>query len=167
MSVWAPDIQRFLDVWADGELHDDIGTALSCTEAEALANLFRFLGDDEAALPSPNTPASSAKTPTAWSSASSTGTAPGGRAVLPDPGAWQVAAAYLAPAGLAFAALVAAIGGATLFEHLVARWRDLFNASFDVLLYDLTSTYFESAPSDDDNDKRRFGYSPQETRGII
>lgn len=31
-----------------------------------------------------------------------------------------------------------------LFDHLVARWRDLFNASFDVLLYDLTSTYFES-----------------------
>ena len=29
-----------------------------------------------------------------------------------------------------------------LFSHLVARWRDLFNASFDVLLYDLTSTYF-------------------------
>src|SRR5258708_2421792 len=29
-----------------------------------------------------------------------------------------------------------------LFDHLVSRWRDLFNASFDVLLYDLTSTYF-------------------------
>ena len=27
-----------------------------------------------------------------------------------------------------------------LFEHLVGRWRDLFNISFDVLLYDLTST---------------------------
>ena len=26
------------------------------------------------------------------------------------------------------------------------RWRDLFNASFEVLLYDLTSTYFESDP---------------------
>ena len=33
-----------------------------------------------------------------------------------------------------------------LFDHLVGRWRDLFNASFDVLLYDLTSTYFESDP---------------------
>ena len=33
-----------------------------------------------------------------------------------------------------------------LFDHLVDRWRDLFNASFDVLLYDLTSTYFESDP---------------------
>jgi hypothetical protein len=29
-----------------------------------------------------------------------------------------------------------------LFSHLVERWRDLFNVSFDVLLYDLTSTYF-------------------------
>jgi hypothetical protein len=28
-----------------------------------------------------------------------------------------------------------------LFVHLMARWRDLFNANFDVLLYDLTSTY--------------------------
>jgi hypothetical protein len=28
-----------------------------------------------------------------------------------------------------------------LFAHLMARWRDLFNANFDVLLYDLTSTY--------------------------
>ena len=31
---------------------------------------------------------------------------------------------------------------ADLFSHLMARWRDLFNANFDVLLYDLTSTYF-------------------------
>src|SRR3977135_4612999 len=30
-----------------------------------------------------------------------------------------------------------------LFSHLVWRWRDLFNGAFDVLLYDLTSTYFE------------------------
>jgi hypothetical protein len=29
-----------------------------------------------------------------------------------------------------------------LFDHLTRRWRDLFNCSFDVLLYDLTSTYF-------------------------
>src|SRR5919106_818042 len=46
-----------------------------------------------------------------------------------------------------------------LFDHLVGRWRDLFNASFEVLLYDLTSTYFESDPPRDENDKRRFGYS--------
>jgi hypothetical protein len=48
---------------------------------------------------------------------------------------------------------------AALFDHLVNRWRDLFNASFDVLLYDLTSTYFESDPPADDEDKRRYGYS--------
>ncbi|MDP2651854.1 MAG: IS1634 family transposase [bacterium] len=47
----------------------------------------------------------------------------------------------------------------TLFDHLVGRWRDLFNLSFEVLLYDLTSTYFESDPPQDENDKRRFGYS--------
>lgn len=46
-----------------------------------------------------------------------------------------------------------------LFDHLVNRWRDLFNASFEVLLYDLTSTYFESDPPADDEDKRRHGYS--------
>lgn len=46
-----------------------------------------------------------------------------------------------------------------LFTHLTTRWRDLFGVSFEVLLYDLTSTYFESDPPDDDNDKRRYGYS--------
>jgi hypothetical protein len=46
-----------------------------------------------------------------------------------------------------------------LFAHLQTRWRDLFNASYEVLLYDLTSTYFESDPPDDPHDKRRFGYS--------
>ncbi len=46
-----------------------------------------------------------------------------------------------------------------VFDHLVGRWRDLFNASFDVLLYDLTSTYFESDPPADEDDKRRHGYS--------
>ena len=49
---------------------------------------------------------------------------------------------------------------ADLFSHLVARWRDLFNADFDVLLYDLTSTYFEINAADvPDGDKRRHGYS--------
>jgi hypothetical protein len=33
-----------------------------------------------------------------------------------------------------------------VFDHLVGRWRDLFNISYDVLLYDLTSTYFEADP---------------------
>lgn len=46
-----------------------------------------------------------------------------------------------------------------LFDHLIGRWRDLFNLTFEVLLYDLTSTYFESNPPDNENDKRRFGYS--------
>ena len=46
-----------------------------------------------------------------------------------------------------------------LFDHLVGRWRDLFNISFEVLLYDLTSTYFEANPPFPENDKRRHGYS--------
>lgn len=48
---------------------------------------------------------------------------------------------------------------AALFDHLVSRWRDLFNVSFDVLLYDLTSTYFEIDPPLSDEDKRQHGYS--------
>jgi len=46
-----------------------------------------------------------------------------------------------------------------LFGHLTERWQDLFGAKFDVLLYDLTSTYFESSEPVDDKDKRRYGYS--------
>ena len=46
-----------------------------------------------------------------------------------------------------------------LFSHLQRRWADLFGAKFDVLLYDLTSSYFESPPPQDDEDKRRFGHS--------
>src|SRR5437762_1361221 len=46
-----------------------------------------------------------------------------------------------------------------VFDHLVGRWRDLFNISFDVLLYDLTSTYFEADPPFAESDKRRHGYS--------
>src|ERR1700730_9835065 len=47
-----------------------------------------------------------------------------------------------------------------LFSHLVGRWRDLFNADFDVLLYDLTSTYFEVNASDlPEGTKRRHGYN--------
>ena len=34
---------------------------------------------------------------------------------------------------------------AALFTHLQARWKDLFGATYDLLLYDLTSTYFEGA----------------------
>jgi transposase len=46
-----------------------------------------------------------------------------------------------------------------LFSHLRQRWQDLFGAKFDVLLYDLTSTYFEADPPEDEEDKRRHGYS--------
>jgi hypothetical protein len=47
-----------------------------------------------------------------------------------------------------------------LFSHLVGRWRDLFNTDFDVLLYDLTSTYFEVNASDlPEGSKRSHGYS--------
>ena len=47
-----------------------------------------------------------------------------------------------------------------LFAHLVERWRTLFSVGFDVLLYDLTSTYFEIDAADlPDGDKRRHGYS--------
>src|SRR5438552_17179459 len=46
-----------------------------------------------------------------------------------------------------------------LFDHLTARWKDLFNAKFDVLLYDLTSTYCESDPPFAQGDKRKLGYS--------
>ena len=46
-----------------------------------------------------------------------------------------------------------------LFSHLQQRWKDLFGAQFVVLLYDLTSTYFESDPPFAEGDKRRFGYS--------
>jgi len=46
-----------------------------------------------------------------------------------------------------------------LFTWLTGRWQDLFGVTYDVLLYDLTSTYFESDPPFTDGDKRRYGYS--------
>ena len=46
-----------------------------------------------------------------------------------------------------------------LFDHLTQRWQDLFGVCFDILLYDLTSTYFESPLPEDEKDKRRYGYS--------
>jgi hypothetical protein len=48
---------------------------------------------------------------------------------------------------------------AALFDHLTQRWKDLFNAQFEVLLYDLTSSYFESPPPFPEGDKRKFGHS--------
>jgi transposase len=44
-----------------------------------------------------------------------------------------------------------------LFKHLRMKWEDLFGARFEVLLYDLTSTYFESDPPFEG--KRKFGHS--------
>lgn len=44
-----------------------------------------------------------------------------------------------------------------LCRHLVQRWKTLFDARFDVLLYDLTSTYFEG--SCQQIPKARHGYS--------
>jgi len=46
-----------------------------------------------------------------------------------------------------------------LFAHLRQRWVALFNVRYEVLLYDLTSTYFECDVPDDANDPRRFGHS--------
>lgn len=47
-----------------------------------------------------------------------------------------------------------------LFGHLRQRWKDLFGARFEVLLYDLTSTYFEcDTARRDEGGKRQFGYS--------
>ena len=46
-----------------------------------------------------------------------------------------------------------------LFKFLCVRWGELFEVAFDVLLYDLTSTYFESDILRDENDKRQYGYS--------
>jgi transposase len=56
---------------------------------------------------------------------------------------------------------------AALFAHLTQRWKDLFNAKFDVLLYDLTSTYFESAPPFPEGDKRKFGHSRDKRRDCV
>jgi transposase len=53
------------------------------------------------------------------------------------------------------------------FGHLRQRWQDLFGAKFEVLLYDLTSTYFESEPPADEEDKRRFGHSRDKRRDCV
>jgi transposase len=44
-----------------------------------------------------------------------------------------------------------------LFQHLRERWQDLFAAHFDILFYDLTSTYFEGEAEEIPKAKR--GYS--------
>jgi hypothetical protein len=45
-----------------------------------------------------------------------------------------------------------------LFNHLKGIWEERFAASFEILLYDLTSTYFECEVPEVDG-LRRFGYS--------
>ena len=44
------------------------------------------------------------------------------------------------------------------FSFLKQRWQSLFDVGFDILLYDLTSTYFEFDPPQEEG-LRRFGYS--------
>ncbi len=44
-----------------------------------------------------------------------------------------------------------------LFQHLRERWQDLFQAQFEVLLYDLTSTYLEG--EGEEIPKAKYGYS--------
>jgi hypothetical protein len=46
---------------------------------------------------------------------------------------------------------------AQLFTHLQGRWKDLFGATYDLLLYDLTSTYFEGQM--EEAPKAKHGYS--------
>lgn len=50
----------------------------------------------------------------------------------------------------------------SLFTHLKERWAGLFGASYDILLYDLTSTYFEvdaNGPVTEASKLKAFGYS--------
>lgn len=55
------------------------------------------------------------------------------------------------------------------FSYLKAQWASLFGARFEVLLYDLTSTYFESPLPEEG--KRKYGYSrdkrPDCVQGVI
>ena len=46
---------------------------------------------------------------------------------------------------------------AALFDHLRQCWQDLFQARFDILLYDLTSTYIEG--EGEEIPKAKYGYS--------
>lgn len=46
-----------------------------------------------------------------------------------------------------------------MFKFLKRRWGELFEASFEVLLYDLTSTYFETDQERGAHDLRQYGYS--------
>ncbi len=50
-----------------------------------------------------------------------------------------------------------------LEQHLAGKWRDLFGATFDVLLYDLTSTYFEGEAIEVDKARRIWVFD----RGVV
>ncbi len=52
-----------------------------------------------------------------------------------------------------------------LFKFLKRRWGELFGASFEVLLYDLTSTYFETDVEHGPQELRKFGYSRDKRGG--
>ena len=54
---------------------------------------------------------------------------------------------------------------AGLFSFLRQRWQALFDAHFEVLLYDLTSTYFECEPPA--GGKRKYGYSRDKRRDCV
>ena len=47
-----------------------------------------------------------------------------------------------------------------LEQHLAAKWKDLFGASFDIILYDLTSTYFEGSAEGVAKAKRGYCFAP-------
>src|ERR1700757_2906553 len=51
-----------------------------------------------------------------------------------------------------------------LFRHLQQRWKDLFDAEFDLLLYDLTSTYVEGEA--EQNPKARYATAATSGRTV-
>jgi len=53
---------------------------------------------------------------------------------------------------------------AALEQHLTRRWRDLFGARFELLLYDLTSTYFEGDAAGVDKAQRGYSRDPESFR---
>lgn len=48
-TIRTEDVERFVEVFAAGDVADDVGPFLSCVEVEALAGLFRAIGETAAA----------------------------------------------------------------------------------------------------------------------
>ncbi|CAM4055519.1 hypothetical protein NOGI109294_23865 [Nocardiopsis gilva] len=48
-TIPTPLAARFLDVWGDAYLADDLGTRLTCHEVDVLADMLAALGDPGAA----------------------------------------------------------------------------------------------------------------------